>query len=102
MEGSRDPQEVADAIRTVVKEAQRAVRAFEPLARRAPDPNALRRYIRTSREQSVLLKRAADQYDQGDTESAAAIVESGQETAAQLRGIAQGYGFKVCGSPRDG
>ncbi len=46
----------------------------------------------------MLLNRAADQYEQGDPESGAALIEAGRETGSQVRGIAQGYGFKVCGS----
>jgi hypothetical protein len=101
VEDSQDPQEIAEAFREVGAQAEKVAVEFKNLARRAPDPKVLDRYVRTAREQLVLIDRAADQFDAGDTEAAGVIIEAGQETGAELRGIAQGYGFKVCGSPME-
>lgn len=95
--GSEDAQEIAEALREIGREAERIIDPFRKLAARAPDREVLRRYVSTSKEQIVLLNRAADQYGQGDPESGLAVLEAGRETGSELRGIAQGYGFKVCG-----
>ena len=45
---------------------------------------------------ALAAERAQVSFD--DAERATALAESGEETAARLRGVAQRYGFKVCSS----
>jgi len=96
-----DAKKLADILREEAVLARKTVESFEALAPQAPAGDVLKDYAAKVREQLVLLERAADQIEEGDASDAQVLVDSGKEVAAELKGIAQGYGFKVCGSDSD-
>lgn len=100
-EGTSDTDEQAELVRELAVEAESVADQLDELAVPPEDEAVSDNYITIAREQIVLVRRAADALEDGDLADANALVESGQETAARLRGIAQGYGFKVCGSEDD-
>jgi hypothetical protein len=97
-EDATDFDEAAALTRELAAEAEDIVDGLEALG--TPDEGAelVERYIEGSREQIVLLNRIADSTEDGDSSEVEALRESGQEVGARLQGIAQGYGFEVCGS----
>ena len=96
-----DPGEAADLTRELADKAEEIADGMEALG--TPDEGAelVDRYIEGTREQIVVLNRFADSVEDGDASEAEALRESAQEVGARLQGIAQGYGFEVCGSERD-
>jgi hypothetical protein len=100
-ERTSDLDEQADLVRELADEAERVADRLDQLAVPREDEALIDRYINIGREQIVLVQRTADALEAGDVDRATDLVQSGQETAAQLGGIAQGYGFKVCSSEQD-
>lgn len=102
LRNSSDHGERAGLLRQLASAAEPSV---QRLATVLPPPDgrqALDDYVLLGGEQIVVVRRAADQLDEGDEASAWALLGSALENVAKLRGLAEGYGFKVCGSELDG
>ncbi len=91
----------ADRLRRAADLSSETADTLDGLQAPPGDAATIERYVAKAREQLIVLRRAADSLGDGDTAEARALIDSSEETAAELRGLAQGYGFKVCGSPRD-
>jgi hypothetical protein len=96
-----DPKEQAGILHRVADRGEKVADEFDSFDPPPGDARIIDRYVSVSREQLALLRRAADSLEQGDAQEAGTLLDSGQGKGAELRGIAQGYGFKVCGSERD-
>lgn len=92
------PEAQGRALHTIADAAEHTADQFDALEVPAADRDVIRNYVAMAREQLVLIRRAADSLEQGDAAEANTLLQSGSKTAAQLRRIARGYGFKVCGS----
>ncbi len=102
LRNSSDRGERAGLLRRLASAAEPSV---QRLATVVPPPDgrqALDDYVLLGSDQIVVVRRAADQLDKGDEASAWALLGSALENVAKLRGLAEGYGFKVCGSELDG
>lgn len=95
------PEEQATLIRRATDYSEEHVERIEALQPPPGDQQIIDRYLAKSREGIVLLRRAAEALEDGDTAEANTLLESGPEAEGELRGIAQGYGFKICGSKKD-
>lgn len=93
-----DPQEGARIFRELAERAEEVADGLEGLGTPDEGADVIERYIETSREQIVVVNRIADELEDGDSSAAQALRESALETGAELGGIAQGYGFEVCGA----
>ena len=94
-----DTFEEAAALYTQAIELFRpALKEFEALPQPRGDEQVIESYLDTVRQQLALYQRiqaAAEQSDRAKLESYAGDV---RELRAKARGLAEGYGFKVCGS----
>jgi hypothetical protein len=82
----------------VLPAAQETLEKFEQLEPPADDKEVVDSYMQTQRDQLTLIRQlgeAAEAEDQSAVQRYAADV---RESAQKGKGIAQGYGFKVCGS----
>jgi hypothetical protein len=97
-ERTSDLGQQADFVRELADEGESVADQLDELAVPSEDEAVIDNYIALAREQIVLVRRTAKALDEGNVDNATALAESGQETAARLRRIAQEYGFKVCSS----
>jgi hypothetical protein len=97
-ERTSDLDEQAELVRELSDEAVSVAAQLDKLAVPSEDEAVIDNYLTLAREQIVLVRRTAGALEAGDVDKATALAESGQETAARMRDIAQGYGFKVCSS----
>ena len=95
---TRDLEEQAEAIDRIADKADEVADEFDSIDPPSGDAAFIDRYVSRSREQVDLLREAADLLAQGDPAKAEVLIESNQGKAAEVRRMAQGYGFKVCGS----
>jgi hypothetical protein len=86
--------------RELADEVQATGEEFEQLPVPAGDQAIIDRYLSASRDQIGVLRQIAEALDDGDTTSVTTLLDSGRRSGARVQGIAQGYGFKVCGSER--
>jgi hypothetical protein len=93
-----DLDKQAEFVRALSDEGERVADQLDELAVPSEDEAVIDNYVALAREQIVLVRRTAKALDAGDVDKATALAESGEETAARLRGVAQRYGFKVCSS----
>lgn len=93
-------KEQAKVVRQLADEADSTLKEFEDLELPPGDNAPIEQYKELAREQIELVRRAGEALDDGKVQRATTLINSGDETAGRLRGIAQGYGFKVCGSKR--
>ncbi len=99
---SSDGKERAALLRRLASAAEPAV---QRLATVRPPPDArqaLDDYVLLASERIALVRRAADELDQGDKASAWALLGSALDKGVKLRELGLRYGFKVCGSEIDG
>ncbi|MGI8594031.1 MAG: hypothetical protein ACR2ML_06635 [Solirubrobacteraceae bacterium] len=88
----------AEAVRELANVADRALARFEAMRPPPEGRQVIEDYIRLGKEQIVIVRRAADELEDADITTARTLIDSAQETGGKLRGLAQGYGFKICGS----
>jgi len=100
LESTSDNARQAAILQRLADESEGVVDAFDELGVPPGDAEVIGQYKKTGREQIGLVRRAAEALADGDTATASTLIKSGQETGGRQRGIAQGYGFKVCGSER--
>jgi len=100
LKSTSDSARQAAILQRLADESEGVVDAFDELGVPPGDAEVLGQYKKTGREQIGLVRRAAEALADGDTATASTLIKSGQETGGRQRGIAQGYGFKVCGSER--
>lgn len=93
-----DPSEQAGLLRRVADAFDRALKGFDALPKPRGDEDVLTRYLDTARENVVLVRRAADDLDEGKADEATSLLQNAVDASNKAEGIAQGYGFKVCGS----
>lgn len=97
-----DAKRQGSLVDQLVDEAERLLDSLDRLGTpTGGDAAAVKEYLKVSREQLRLARRTAEALKTGEVRRAARLTASGRETGARLRGIAQGYGFKVCGAERD-
>lgn len=86
----------------ILAEAYRSQRAsvaeFRALPAPAGDAAAVDRVVAGIEEQVALIGRIADAADAGDAARMRALSAELKLTRARVRGLLQGYGFRVCGS----
>jgi hypothetical protein len=99
-ETTSDTGRQAEIWRELADEAQATGEEFEQLPVPAGDQAIIDRYLSASRDQIGVLRQIAEALDDGDTTSVTTLLDSGRRSGARVQGIAQGYGFKVCGSER--
>lgn len=97
-ERTSDLDEQAELVRELSDEGESVADQLDELAVPSEDEAVMDDYLSLAREQIVLVRRTADALEAENVDKATALAESGQETAARMRDIAQGYGFKVCSS----
>lgn len=94
-------EEQARALNELADAADDATTKLQRVERPPGDNSAIDQYLELGREQIGLVRRTAEAFDRGNTARADALIETGEASGGRLRGLAQGYGFKVCGSDRD-
>jgi hypothetical protein len=93
-----DLDKQAELVRELADEGESVADQLDELAVPSEDEATIDNYVTLARKQIVLVRRTAEALEEGDADKATAVAESGQATAARLRGIAQRYGFRVCSS----
>lgn len=63
----------------------------------AGDVTMLTSYLQAGASAVALIGRLADAFAKGDKPTLRTLVQQGTQMAATTKGLAQGYGFKVCG-----
>jgi len=91
----------AEIFRELANEAQATGEEIGQIPVPAGDEAIIERYLSAARDQVAVLRQIADALEEGDTVAVASLSQSGEASGAKVRGIAQGYGFKVCGSDTD-
>jgi len=99
---SSDPRERAGLLRQVATVAEPAIQRLATVRPPSDRRQALDDYVLLGNEQIAIIRRAADRLDEGDQANAGALLVSVLDKGAKLRSLAQGYGFKVCGTELDG
>jgi hypothetical protein len=99
--GSIDTQEqgdkVAEILRNGVDELTPQLQAIQGLRPPPQDAQVIGSYFTTSSAQLGTLSDLADAYEQLDAEQIQSLSSRIEQDKAKAHGIAQGYGFKVCG-----
>lgn len=97
-----DDSEILSAIKTDLREGYEFQRAYLADFRRISSPPGdaaiLDKLSEAQDEQTALLGRLADAAESGDAERFTALNEEQDSVTTRYRGLAQGYGFKECGS----
>jgi hypothetical protein len=62
------------------------------------DEQIFDRYLSLAEEASTILRQTADDLEAGNLADADALIDDGRSVADRAKGIAQGYGFEVCGA----
>jgi hypothetical protein len=97
-DATSDAERQAEIFRELADEAQATGERFDRLPVPPRDQEIIERFSAANRDQIGVVRQIADALDAGDTEAVTALLDSGQKSGAKVRGIAQRYGFKVCGS----
>jgi hypothetical protein len=98
---TEDLHESADLFREyagILEQQAQALRQLEPPP---GDEAIINNWLSTAESSLSLFRDLADAYDSGDEQEARFLNSEVGSRADQARGIAQGYGFKVCGSDVD-
>jgi hypothetical protein len=90
-------EEAADLYTRAIAIFEPAVREFEALPAPKGDERVIESYLDTVREQLTLYERVRTAAEQSDRAKLETYAQDVRELRARARGIAQGYGFKVCG-----
>jgi hypothetical protein len=97
-EGSSDPEAQAKVTRKLADAGDKVLARFEAMRPPPDGRRVIEEYLRLGKEQIVIVRRIADELDDADIATARTLLDSAQETGAKMQGLAQGYGFRVCGS----
>lgn len=81
---------------------QDELRRLQALPLPAGDVTTLRSYLQGVSSAVALVGRLADAFARRDKPTLTALVQQGSRMAATTKGLAQGYGFKVCGHSQAG
>jgi hypothetical protein len=102
-EGASNAREQLEAVAPVYREAyalhRRSNAALSELERPPDDQETIERIRIAYDEQAALIGRLADAAEAGDTGRFRSISEELELAATKARGLAQGYGFRECGTP---
>jgi len=90
--------ELRRTIDEVLPPAQRTLKKFQRLKPPPGDERIIRSYLDAQRETLSLLRQLGDAAEAGDREAAERYADALRESGGRAKRIAQGYGFKVCGS----
>lgn len=97
LEAARDGQEQAEVLRRAVAEAEQSIDDLDALEAPEDGSEQFESYLAAMRDQIAAFDQAADQLEAGDVAAAQRTVTSAEERGAEVRRIAQDYGFEVCG-----
>ena len=95
---TNDPAEQARLLQEGADALDKTLQGFDELPKPNGDEKVLTDYLDLGRTNVVLVRRAADALDAGKAQEATTLLQSGVAASNRARGIAQSYGFKVCGS----
>lgn len=95
---TNDPAEQARLLREGADALDKTLQGFDALPKPHGDEKALTDYLELGRQNVLLVRRAADALAAGNAREASALLQTGVAATNRARGIAKGYGFKVCGS----
>jgi hypothetical protein len=93
-----DIEGAAGELRKAVRIADEQLNKLRGLTPPEADRAVLAKYFDTIAEQKGLIRRIADALEEGDEEQATALASELDEGQQRAQGLAQGYGFKECGS----
>jgi len=91
--------DAAAYVHGVLNAAQRAIASFAQLKPSATDASVIQKYNASQATQFAKLRRASQALDVGDVRGFQGDLRAAAQGAGHARGLAQGFGFKVCGSP---
>jgi hypothetical protein len=97
---SATPAETVAYLRALATVATRLLTQFSALTPPPGDAAAVNQYLSSMKTQIQLTNQVADELSGGNAAAAKAHLQSLQRAAPQVRALAHGYGFKVCGSPQ--
>jgi hypothetical protein len=89
--------QAAGLIRQAVDQLRPGVQALQSLQPPPQDAEALGTYVSTANAQLGTLLDLADAYDAFDARQIRSLLAQLQKNKARQQGLAEGYGFKVCG-----
>jgi hypothetical protein len=90
-------EEAADLYTKAIELFKPAVKEFEALPPPRGDEQVIESYLDTVRQQVVLYQRIQAAAEQSDRAKLESYAEDVRELRAKARGLAEGYGFEVCG-----
>jgi hypothetical protein len=93
-----DADHVADLLREAADQGTRVYDDLKALTPPRGDAEIIDNYLSTGFGAVVLLDNLADAYDSEDSEQISPLQSEIRTEALKAEGIAQGYGFKVCGA----
>ena len=93
-----DAEAVADALNGTAEEADEQVDRLRAVTPPRGDEEIVDRYLTGIEDQIAVLRRAADAAERNDTSALNTLLQENQRASGEIRGLAQGYGFKECGS----
>jgi hypothetical protein len=92
------PSEIGVYLKQLAEAGERTANALSTLPPSSADRPAFRKYLDQARTQIQLIRRAADEFASGNTEAGTTDVRAVQQAGPTIRALAQGFGFRVCGS----
>jgi hypothetical protein len=92
--------DLAEVISRALADAQPLLDDFRALDPPASADQFLEQYVEGTEEQLTLLELTVDAAEDGDVQRVQTYVRDATEVGARQRGLAQGYGFQVCGTER--
>jgi hypothetical protein len=87
-------------LRALAIATSRLLTQFRALTPPTGDEAVVNNYLNAMGGQIQLTTRAADALTNGNATAAQADLQALQQAGPRVRALAQGYGFKVCGSPQ--
>jgi hypothetical protein len=82
----------------VISLSEDTLRKFEKLRPPPGDSAVIDKYLQSQRDQIALLRQVSKAAEAEDKAAVQRYVADIRETGQKAKGLAQGYGFKVCGS----
>jgi hypothetical protein len=93
-----DYEEAADLLEEGVRVSRAAFAEIDALAEPPSDEQVVREMLDTNERGLVLIETGLDPLRNGDLDRFATLAEEAESIGQRTNGMAQGYGFKVCGA----